>query len=105
MAIPRGTTPTYVLTVSDTSVDWTEAEHVYATFRQGKNNVLTKEDTDMDVEARSLSVYFSQEDTLRFKPNKPLEVQVNWTLTGGQRAATQIVEIMLSDNLIGEVLE
>lgn len=104
MAIPRGTTPTFVLTTDNQTVDWTEAAHVYCTFGQG-HNVITKEDSDMDIEARSIGVYFTQAETLGFKAGKNVDVQVNWTFNNGNRAATEIAHVVLSENLIGTVIE
>lgn len=103
MAVPRGTTPTFLLTTNSQTVDWTAAEHVYCTFRQG-NHAVTKEDEDLEIAERQISVWFSQQETLGFKAKKPVEVQVNWTLGEGQRAATEIVTVTLSENLIGTVI-
>ena len=101
--VPRGTTPTFVLTVADPTVDLTAAAHVYAAFRQGDLTV-TRDETTMDVTEKAVSVYFTQAGTLAFQPDRPIEIQLNWVYADGQRAATEIVRTAFSENLIGSEL-
>lgn len=121
MAIPRGTTPTLILTSDNQLVDWTVADHIYVTFYQKSEKssrsgrcchdsddlspVLTKTEEDVDISSQSIAVFMSQEDTLRFEAGKEIYIQVNWTYGDGQRGATQLARIKLGTNLIGRVLE
>lgn len=98
----RGTTPTFELKITDSTVDLTEATNVYATFAQwGKT--ITKTGNDIDVTAQQVDVYFSQADSLSFSSGT-IEVQLNWTYTDGSRAATNIIKVVIGDNLLPEVL-
>lgn len=98
----RGTTPTFELKITDSTVDLTEATNVYATFAQwGKT--ITKTGEDIDVTAQQVDVYFSQADSLSFSSGT-IEVQLNWTYTDGSRAATNIIKVVIGDNLLPEVL-
>ena len=98
----RGTTPTFELKITDDTVDLTEATNVYATFAQwGKT--ITKTGNDIDVTAQQVDVYFSQADSLSFSSGT-IEVQLNWTYTDGSRAATNIIKVVIGDNLLPEVL-
>lgn len=98
----RGTTPTFELKITDVTVDLTQATNVYATFAQwGKT--ITKTGNDIDVTAQQVDVYFSQADSLSFSSGT-IEVQINWTYTDGSRAATNIIKVVIGDNLLPEVL-
>lgn len=98
----RGTTPTFELKITDSTVDLTQATNVYATFAQwGKT--ITKTGNDIDVTAQQVDVYFSQADSLSFSSGT-IEVQLNWTYTDGSRAATNIIKVVIGDNLLPEVL-
>ena len=98
----RGTTPTFELKITDNTVDLTQATNVYATFAQwGKT--ITKTGEDIDVSAQQVDVYFSQADSLSFSSGT-IEIQLNWTYTDGSRAATNIIKVVIDDNLLPEVL-
>ena len=114
MAIPRGTTPTFILTTTNQLVDWTLADHIYVAFYQERkragchgnwNNRVTKTEEDVDIDKQSIAVYFSQEETLSFDADSDIQVQVNWTYGDGQRGATQIARVRFGENLIRRVLE
>ena len=99
----RGTTPTFILKISDASVDLTKVTNIYASFSQ--NNVkIVKTGEDLVVAPQEVDVYLTQEETLRFVAGT-LNIQLNWTYQGGQRACTNIVGVNVGINLIGRVLE
>lgn len=100
----RGTTPTFKLKFSDEEVDLTQALNVYATFKN-LNTVITKTGDDIEVAAKEVDVYLSQEETLSFEADTTVEVQVNWTYAEGRRAASKVKYIKFGKNLIGSVLE
>ena len=99
----RGTTPTFSLKFADQSLDLTQAQNVYATFKQDEN-IITKSGTDITVSAQQVDVYLNQEESLRFNKGK-MEVQLNWTYENGQRACSNVVRIDINKNLVGSVLE
>ena len=99
----RGTTPTFKLTLTDTSVDLTQAQNVYASFSQA-NVKIVKTGEDLDVMPQEVDVYLTQEESLRFTTGT-LNIQLNWTYAGGQRACTNIINVDVGTNLIGKVLE
>ena len=103
MSVARGTTPTYILTFEEESLDLTAANNVYVTFRRGAK-VLTKTGNDIDVSEKQIEVYLNQKETLSFSTGD-VEVQVNWTLGGGRRAASEVVAIPLSKQLLEKVVE
>lgn len=99
----QGTTPTFVLTLPDT-VDLTEAQNVYVTFSQGSQNSLTKSGNDLAVSAHQVDVYMTQKDTLQFRDGIVL-IQMNWTFSGGERAATNVVSLNWDANLLKKVVK
>lgn len=99
----KGTTPTFKLILDDETVDLTLAQNVYATFRQ-KDKIITKTGTDIVVSRDEVDVYFTQEETLSFQYGK-IEVQLNWTYSGGLRACSTIITVDVGHNLIERVLE
>lgn len=103
MAIPRGTTPTFQLKITNDDVDLTQASNVYVSFTQ-LGLKLEKSGDDIVVAAKQVDVYLSQEETLQFEEGT-VEVQINYTYGDGSRAATKIKKISISKNLIGRVLE
>ena len=99
----RGTTPTFQLHIQDESIDLTEAQNVYATFKQG-NKTITKTGDDINVEPYWVDVYMSQEETLGFHYGE-MRIQLNWTYEDGSRACTKVVKKKVDRNLIERVLE
>lgn len=97
----RGTTPTFELIIDET-VDLTEANNVYATFR-ARNKTLTKTGEDLNISAHQVDVYFNQEESLSFLCGF-IEVQLNWTYSNGSRACSNVAKISVGDNLLPEVL-
>lgn len=103
MSVARGTTPTYILSFDEQSLDLTEANNVYVTFKKGAK-VLTKTGDDIIVSARTIEVYLNQRETLSFSTGD-VKVQVNWTMEGGHRACSEVVNIMLSEQLLDKVVQ
>lgn len=115
MSIPRGTTPTFELSLE--GVDLTAANNVYVTFVQdnpaGYNkSTVTKTGEDIEVRKETqqtdtvsyVSVYMTQSEMLGFGVGR-VSIQVNWTYADGSRAASEIASIDLTANLLPEVIE
>lgn len=99
----RGTTPTFILTLNDSSIDLTQARNVYVSFNQPRINIV-KTGEDIVVTKNEVDVYLSQEDTLKFYAGT-VDIQINWIYDDGSRASTDIVSVNIDPNLIGRVLE
>lgn len=98
----RGITPTFTLTLPQT-VDLTETNNVYATFRQGTNE-LTKTGDDLTVSEHEVDVYLTQSETLSFNRGTVL-IQLNWTYADGSRGCSEVVGQAWGENLLERVLE
>ena len=100
-----GTTPTFTLVVkNDEDLDFNNAEHIYFTITQGKVSYTKTGEDVIIIDETTLQVTLTQEETLSFKYNTEAEIQLNWTYANGARAATKVLNVTLSKNLIREVL-
>lgn len=84
----RGTTPTYVITLS-TALNLEGISYLYIVFRQ-QNTVVSKKllTTDLSKDYK-LKVQLSQEETLKFKVGEML-IQIRGVTTEGTVFATTI---------------
>lgn len=105
MSTPRGTTPTYILTFSESSnIDLTLARHVYVTFKSIHGKViLTKSDEDLIIESKSISVYLTQKETLSFFDT--MRMQANWTYENGSRGASAVQNLRFTEQLLDKEVE
>lgn len=97
----QATTPTFVLTLPET-VDLTEPSHFYFTLKQGHVQI-EKADSDLVIDGQTISVYLSQAETLTLTPGI-VKLQLNWTYANGSRAASEIVSVNVTENLLKEVV-
>ena len=101
--VATGTTPTFTLKFpNDSSVDLTQAEHVYVTFIGSET--IEKSDSELTIAEKQVEVYLDQSETLSLSSGF-VSIQVNWTYSDGSRACSDIVKYSFSDNLIERVIE
>lgn len=99
--IRQGITPTFTFILPST-VDLTQAENVYATFRQ-MNRELTKTGRDITVREYEVDVFLTQAETLAFERGS-VRAQINWTYSDGNRGETDIASIEWAETLLRKVL-
>lgn len=93
------TTPTFICRIPQSSeIDLTQAEHICFTLSQG-SAVVDKYETDLTIEAKSITATLTQAETLRFQQYSKAKVQVNWTYDDGSRACSEVVEVVVGENL------
>lgn len=98
----QATTPTIIINLPDDgTVDLTQAHTIVFSLSQGPTTIKK---TITDATAHSVSVFLSQEDTLKLNRGKA-QVQLNWTYDGKRRACTNIVDIVVTPNLLRAVIE
>ena len=76
-----GTTPTFTMRAQKrdgTFIDLSEADDVYMTMEQ-PNVELTISGDNLEVDEAVVSVFLTQEQSLRFKDNTKAKVMLNWT--------------------------
>ena len=103
MSVPQYTTPTFTLTFSEENLDLTTATNVYVTFRSQKGTI-TKTGEDLTIAEKEIGVHLSQAETGMFSPGY-VQIQANWTMMDGERAASDIVSTDISAQLLQRVVE
>ena len=103
MSVPQYTTPTFTLTFTQQGLDLTAAQNVYVTFRSC-GNTITKTGDALTVGEKTIGVHLTQAETARFKPGE-IEIQANWTTSGGDRAASNVVRYPIDRQLLTAVIE
>lgn len=95
------TSPTLNLIVD---ADLTNAD-IYVSMVQGAYEVV-KTDVSITVSEGQtrIPVTLTQEETARFKREKPIDIQVNWITPSGTRIATDIYTTFALRNLLPEVI-
>lgn len=97
----RGTTPTHIF---ETDTDLTAAEVIYLTYRQDNENLLELTGDRIDVYADRIEVTLTQEETLAFKPNKTVYIQIRARYADDSAIASNIIEttsqVILKDEVI-----
>ena len=89
----RGTTPQLKFKISipvDTLIE------AYITFVQDGENVLEKTLADCDKHSDTLELRLTQDDTLKFKGDRFVEVQIRAKTRGGDAVASKIMKTYAS---------
>ena len=97
MATTRGTTPEHIF---KTDIDLSDAEVIYITYKQGKDVVVEKEKDDLTLSPDAIKVKLSQDETLRFKKNLDVRVQIRVRFADETALASNIIE-----TTAGEILK
>lgn len=86
----RGTTPTHIFT---TDIDLSGAPVIYVTYSQNGTAVLEKTQDDLaEVTDSQITLQLSQEDTLKFAQNEPVEIQIRARTALGKAVASNIMK-------------
>ncbi len=107
----RGTTPTFTFTIRDENLNLNEAANVYVTIAQsGKLIERSTGDASLNVDGRTVSLWLTQEESLRLTEGVNAEVQINWTYMDSdgvtvRRAATKLKTIPITKQLLKRVIE
>lgn len=95
----RGTTPTFILTLSGVDLDLCHSIHI--TLRQ-KEKII--DITEFERDGNQLSVWLNQEQSLKLNKSSKLELQVNGLTSANHRWATKIVTLEIFDQLLNGVI-
>lgn len=94
----RGTTPTFSFRLN-TDIDFEQIEVLYVTFRSQLFEIsFDKNDCTLDNETKTISVQFTQEQTLKFSPGS-VNVQIRLRVGRHRAYATPIKSIDISQIL------
>ena len=102
MGVPRYTTPVFTLTFDEKHLDLTQATGVYVTFKQACK-IMTVTGEDLEITEKTISVSMTQEETAQFIDDE-VEIQANWVMGDGNRAASEVVLYQFTKQLLQEVI-
>lgn len=91
----RGTTPIHVF---NTEINLSAAEEMYITYKQYGVVILEKTIDDISVTSTKLTVYLSQEDTLKFGTAE-IEMQIRAKFPSGNTIVSNVVTDEVTDIL------
>lgn len=98
----RGTTPTHRFAIPfDTSM----LAEVLITYGQRGEEILTKDIDDCTLSGNEISITLTQEETLKFEADAPLQIQLRALTQSGDAVASRIAVIDVGDVLNDEVME
>lgn len=102
----RYTTPTLAVRIEGNGLAGCD---VYVTLKQGsKKLTFTGEDIvslELDDDGMTVYIVLTQEQTAAFRPNLPVLMQANVVDPTGRRAATEMKNVGIWNNLLDEVIE
>lgn len=84
----RGTTPTHRF---NTPIDFTNAETLYLTYKQGNKTVVEKSIDDVEITADELKVTLTQTETLGFNARLDVEIQCRARFPDNKAVASNII--------------
>jgi hypothetical protein len=97
----RGTTPTHTFTLPfDTGLIKT----ILITYKQNNNIKLQKWTNECEFLGDTVSVKLSQEDTLQFEGNIPVQIQIRVLTFSGDATASDVMRVRCEDVLYDGVL-
>lgn len=105
----RGTTPTFTFRLKNNDVDLTEARNMYVSIAQGAKTIEKTADS-LEIDVHTVSVWLTQEESLKLTEGSNAEVQINWTYldtdgTTVRRAATKVRSFPIDKQLLRRVIE
>lgn len=98
----RGTTPTHTFTLP---FDVSEIKEIDVCYAQQGTIVLQKTFADCDAEGNKITIVLSQEETLEFRDNAGVQIQLRVLTKNNKALASRITTKYVKDVLYDGVLE
>lgn len=101
-----GCTCALPIEIDDETLDLSEAANVYVSLEQGDAKLTVSGDR-IEVDGNTVTAYFTQAETLRFKDNEPASGQVNWIYNDSgeiSRGGTDPFPVEIGTQLLRRVL-
>jgi hypothetical protein len=99
----RATTPTHTFTLPFSYLG--TVDKCLITYKQGAEIVLTKTESDIKVKNdNEIVINLTQEETIMFKPNIPVKIEIRILTPSGDALASDIMQSSVEDVLNDEVL-
>lgn len=98
----RGTTPTHIFNLP---MQTNSIKEVRVTYKQGDATLVEKTEADVTMTSTAIKLTLSQEDTLQFAANTPVQVQLKVLTTGEKVLASPVkivpVSVILNEEVLG----
>lgn len=94
----RGTTPTLQFTISG-DVAVSNIQEMWLTFAQFGEIIINKSRNEMEIDGNVVTVTLSQEETLKLKSGKQINMQLRILLTDGTALASGVKRFTIGDVL------
>ena len=98
----RGTTPTHTFTLP---FDAALVEKLRITYAQAGREILVKSDGDLSIEGNVVTVQLTQEETLAFRCNREVEMQIAARTPDGDVIKSTILRTKVARCLNSEKLQ
>lgn len=92
----RGTTPKHVFTLP---FEKEEVSDLRITYSQEKTKILTKQLTDIEFDKNDIILKLTQEETLQFKANKEVSVQIKIKTSQGEVFNSDFIIMRVDETL------
>ena len=100
--ITIGTTPTHTFTVD---TDLRDAVEIWITYSQSNKVIINKTLSDgISVEEDNLVIELTQEDTLKFRQNTPVKIQIRAKFDDGSAIKSLVINTTSDECLKREVI-
>ena len=100
----RATTPTHIFTI-ESSIDLGAAKNIRLTYSQNGTIILEKNKNEVTISGSTITYALSQEDTLLFNTNVPIEIQITVKTADDIVVKSVIVSIRAERALNTEVFD
>ena len=100
-AVERGVTPTHIF---ETGLDLREATVLFITYQQNDRTVLEKTLEDAELSETDIRVSLTQEETLRFRENTLVRIQIRAGFSDGRRVKSEIITTTADELLKEDVI-
>ena len=97
----RGTTPVHIFTLP---FDTSEIKTIRVVYSQRGSVRLKKENPDVTLSEKKATVKLSQEDTLSFSADLPVDIQIRILTSAGDALASNVISVPCRRILDNEVL-
>ncbi len=95
------TTPTHIFNVN---LDFTNVDVIYVTYNQNGTNVVEKSKEDLTIDAQTITLKLTQEDTGKFVFGQPVEIQIRAKFYDQTAVASNIMKTTVERVLKGGVI-
>ena len=105
-SILQGTTPVFKISINPEDLSLEDVVELELVFKQFNKDIIIKHKADchIDTAENTISYHFTEVETLNLIPTTPLNWQLRFATSDGERVGTEIASIKVSDLISEEVM-